>query len=139
MDLFEHWRSVRRRRQLRTRLAEMQQTGEGLHLSDWRLMLAERMHPHDVTPIEPILAWCREVLASCRRPWGIDHFDLVLSWRHADYEPPRRARLRGLRPADLYGPDHLAARLMALLGGAEAVHVAAGLFSWGDAAHAMTT
>jgi hypothetical protein len=88
--------------------------------------------------VEPIIAWCRDTLGRCRRPYGIDHFELVLALSRHDGRPVESARFRDLRPSDLYDPDGVSARLIAFLRGGDAAppaRVAASLFSWGDAAH----
>jgi hypothetical protein len=88
--------------------------------------------------VEDILAWCRDTLATCRRPWGINHFDLTLDVA-ATGEAPRRISLSRLDPRDLWAADGLHSRLTALLAAPAAttapMDISATLFSWGEAAH----
>ena len=76
----------------------------------------------------------------CRRPNGIDHFDLTLTIHSSG--GPRTQRMAFLRPGQLYDetvvPAALTAALASLaLGDPEStVRVAAALLSWGDVAYA---
>jgi hypothetical protein len=85
------------------------------------------------------LQWCRETVGGCRRPWGIDHFDLVVAVR--DGTQPRTIEFKRLRPFDLYHDGDAVARLHRFLAplthpAAAGLPVAVALFSWGDAVHA---
>jgi hypothetical protein len=88
-----------------------------------------------------VVAWCRETLGRCRRPWGIDYFDLSIDCTGPDGRPLRSARFSRIRPIELYQDDAITGQIAAaLIGAATAtgapVRVAASLFSWGDAAFA---
>ncbi len=129
-----HWLSSQgRRRRLTQRLIAARRSGHGLFLHEWRLS-ADAV-PHSLTE------WCRETLSGCRRPWGIGQFDLTIAVSEA--EAPglaRTLRLRRLEPSELWSPDGLESRLSGLLPAPSLtepglLHVAAALFSWGEAAH----
>jgi hypothetical protein len=88
-----------------------------------------------------VLQWAREVIASCRRPFGIDYFDLALTVS----EPARgltSLTLKKARPILLYGEgidDELAQALERARkkgDGVSPLRISAVLFSWGDAADA---
>jgi hypothetical protein len=88
-----------------------------------------------------VLQWARDTLASCRRPFGIDYFDLALTVS----EPARgltSLTLRKARPILLYGEGIDAELAQALErarnkgDGVSPMRISAVLFSWGDAAHA---
>jgi hypothetical protein len=87
---------------------------------------------------DTIVHWCRETLASSRRPYGVDHFDLSIAFGAAG--SVRNLTFNRLRVQHLYEealPRELVDELgkVAQVAGATVVHVAAGLFSWGDAMH----
>jgi hypothetical protein len=109
--------------------------GHGLYFTEWHASPATAESVgHELT------TWCRDTLARCRRPMGIDHFDLTVTV-HGDGRPHTQ-RLAFLRPGQLYEdtvvPAALASAFAALtLGDAESsVRVAAALLSWGDVAYA---
>ena len=110
--------------------------GRGLKVRDWRLD-AETETPDDV--VESMVDWCKEAMARSRRPYGYDHFDLVLTLRTS--QGVRRLRYNHVRVMQLYD-ESLARDVVSSLGrelretGAQVMDVAAGLFSWGDALHA---
>lgn len=86
---------------------------------------------------DSILTWCRESMAACRRPYGVDHFDLAIAVRDGD--DVRNVNFSKLRVKQLYEDDFSdqLRSLLALDPGAtvRARHIAVGLFSWGDALH----
>jgi hypothetical protein len=86
-----------------------------------------------------IVEWCREVAARCRRPWGIDYFDLALA-AHDTNGGVRSHRVLRLRPMDFYNETilrHLASVLPHRRAESDSspLRIAVALFSWGDAAH----
>ena len=86
---------------------------------------------------DAIGSWCRQTIGNCRRPYGIDQFDLNLTFV-VDATGGRQATFKGLRPQRLYEPT-FEADLQAIAARAGAapgcsLHVSAELFSWGDAA-----
>lgn len=149
MRWLKDWQDRRRRDQLARRIEAARRAGHGVHVQEWRFEAQSNgASPagHDGHAVEErVTAWCREVLTRCRRPWGIDLFDLTVAWAEGDGERPHKVQIRRLRPSDLYGPEPLAAQLRSLLHGSDApaaraqggaIHVVAALFSWGDAIHA---
>ncbi|HXH22409.1 MAG TPA: hypothetical protein VNN10_10285 [Dehalococcoidia bacterium] len=91
--------------------------------------------------VDSILDWARHTLAGCRRPYGIDHFDLTLAFAADSDRRVRSLAFDRLRPIDLYQepfPERLASALVSELTGLKAstLRVSAALFSWGEAAHA---
>jgi len=112
---------------MRRGLRSARRRGEGLYLREWRF------EGEGASPAEAVLAWCREVAAAARRPYGIAHFDLALAAH--DGTGTRRLSLRRISAADLYDPG-LGARLAALFATPAPLGVAAALFAWGDATHA---
>jgi hypothetical protein len=89
---------------------------------------------------ESVMLWARQTLAGCRRPYGIDHFDLTLAFRGESNAKIRSLAFDRLRPMDLYEewfPERLASLIAKELAGAResALSVSAALFSWGEAAH----
>jgi hypothetical protein len=137
MTFAARWRAWHTRRQIAQRLSAARRSGHALYVCDWQLAVPTAESDPDHTWVEPVLAWCRDVLAECRRPWGVDQFDLTLAWRSGGSGRPRRVQLRRLRPLDLYEPVWLANHLAAVYpaGQPAVVHVAVGLFSWGEALH----
>lgn len=147
--MFDGVRERAKVRNVSRRLAEARRAGRGVYVGEWRFATmagGDREAACDAA-IEAILAWCRETLGRCRRPWGIDYFDLALSLSPVGAQQTRSVRLRELRPAALYDGE-LAERFAPFLaesfqpsgsdagGPPPSVTVAAGLFSWGDAAYA---
>lgn len=121
-----------RRRRLTQKLIAARRSGHGLFMHEWRTTA-------DAIP-DSLTEWCRETLSGCRRPWGIGQFDLTIAVSViAGVEPPRTLRLRRLEPAELWSADGLSSHLAGILPATTpepgALHVAAALFSWGEAAH----
>jgi hypothetical protein len=91
--------------------------------------------------VQALIDWCRETAGLCRRPFGIDGFDLTI----AAGKPERvlsRVCYDRLKPIAFYETT-LSARIIGLLAVVERefrigedVRLSAALFSWGDAAHA---
>jgi hypothetical protein len=86
-----------------------------------------------------MLTWCKTNLSTCRRPHGIDLFDLVVAFRDGSGSAIESFRLDRLKPLELY-QDSLAELLQQKLNvmihpKACELHVTAGFFSWGEAAH----
>jgi hypothetical protein len=91
--------------------------------------------------VEAVLDWCKTSLADCRRPYGIDHFDLAIAFRFGESRVQKQY-FKGLRPLNLY-QDELSERLRlklseGLSSGGDALLVSAAFFSWGEAvSHAL--
>jgi hypothetical protein len=89
-----------------------------------------------------VILWCRETLATCRRPFGIDYFDLAVSFVDGHGRAHDSLALKELRPAILYGAsleeklaEFIEKRVALLTREDRPLHIATALFSWGDAAH----
>ena len=113
-------------------MREARRTGQGARLEEWRFTAHELSSACD-----QVLSWCREVVATCRRPFGIDAFDLAVACHRGGNGGVDSQRFLSLRPLDLY-TEGLAAQLTALVAGSRQdpspIVIAAALFSWGDAA-----
>jgi hypothetical protein len=136
-SLREWWQ----RRQAAKQLAQARQAGVGLYLQEWHLAAQAVPDEDQPTPVEIVLTWCRETLGRCRRPWGIDYFDLSIECTGPGGMPLRTARFSHIRPIQLYQDDAITRQIAAALIGAAVttgapVRIAARLFSWGDAAFA---
>lgn len=107
--------------------------GHGVYIQEWRddPPAAAPLSAHD------ILAWCRETVANTRRPMGIARFDLALAAASTSVGRTNLSLPR-LVPTDLYPGDSLLTEVERFLKEHGPVtHLAAALFSWGDAAHAI--
>jgi hypothetical protein len=148
VSILQRFQQRRRLRQVAAQIGQARRTGEGLRLQEWE-------HSSDVlcsagadAVIDAVLEWCRQTLSGCRRPWGIDYFDLAVAFRLDGRSQPKSLSFRRLRPTDLYGIGTLRHELAELLcqiaarspqGPSERFHIAAALFSWGNAADAVLT
>lgn len=114
-------------------MRKARRAGHGIRLEEWRVAPGEYPSAGD-----RVLEWCREVVANCRRPFGIDSFDLAIACRHADESSVQSERFPSLHPLDLYNGG-LATKLAALLQNTRRnscdMIIAAAVFSWGEAAH----
>jgi hypothetical protein len=145
MGLIAMWQARRQRERAARRLAAARRAGRGLYLHEWDLAVGAEGAIRSAAAAETIAAWCRETLGRCRRPWGLDAFDLTVACATHGVGGARRMRLRRLRPANLYTPDGVVRQLAAFLAehgvsstGTDPgpIRVAVALWSWGDAAHA---
>jgi hypothetical protein len=111
--------------------------GQGLRYQDWQFDVTHEAEPS--AAVETMISWCKATLSTCRRPHGIDLFDLVVAFRDEAGGAVRSFRLDRLKPLELY-QDTLSELLLQRLNEvihprASKVYVSAGFFSWGDAAH----
>lgn len=124
----------RQDKKLARQLDEARRKARGLKVCDWQF--TPESTPDHGHLVESVVEWCRQTMSSTRRPYGVDHFDLVLSLRAG--EEVRNLSFSRLRTLQLYD-DSLYSQVMQTLArelretGSQAVHIAAGLFSWGDA------
>ncbi|MCK9520484.1 MAG: hypothetical protein M0R74_15890, partial [Dehalococcoidia bacterium] len=123
--------------QQRRRLSAAFRAGHGRYTNGWSIT------GDPVEHAEEILAWVRETVAGCRRPYGFAAFDLELSLHGTDARPSQ-LELERWEPTHLYAEGgHLVTQVRAFLSrGAERaahgpVQVVAVLSSWGDLAHAV--
>jgi hypothetical protein len=118
------------------RMKEMRRRGHGVKLHDWEVAEFDPSAPHGI--VENVVDWCKRTVAECRRPYGINSFDLTLAFRVGADGAVRSLNFKRMKPIELYD-DSFAARLLEALGlhAAQPVplRVSAGFFSWGDAAH----
>jgi hypothetical protein len=119
------------------KIAEARRRRQNLHVGDWRF--SHDTQPHQA--VDAVIGWCREVLASCPRPFGIDYFDFALALSHAGRDNVGSVSLQRLSPVSLYGEalhDQLSRLFDSHRDGrtpAQPVYVSAAIFSWGEAAH----
>jgi len=135
--VLEKWRRGRRVRRIAREMAEARRSGRGIYLQEWKLGQGHTGESF----ADDIVTWCQTTLGACRRPFGIDHFDvsIAVSVGGVSVQSLQYARLR---PQELYGDSSVINEIYAAIAGSIAdagsgvVHIAAALFSWGDAAHA---
>ena len=123
---FKRWRIARAIRAARAK-------GHGLYSHEW-----QRPSGSVEGLSRDIVEWCRHTLSVCRRPMGIDHFDLTLTIEGDG--PARTHRMGFLRPGQLYDETGLPVTLEGVLSnvgseGAGPIRVVASLLSWGDVAY----
>ena len=118
-------------------ISDARRKGRGLRHKHW--------HTEDFQPsaleglVDSMIAWCRGTMAHSRRPYGIDFFDLIVSYRFEKDGKARSFRLNKVRAMDLY-QDLLHSNLLERLAQAVTpeqpmkVYISAAFFSWGDAA-----
>lgn len=118
------------------RMNELRRKGHGVRMQDWEIEDFNPEEPH--TLVENVIDWCKRTVAECRRPYGINSFDLTLAYRLGGDSDVRSLSFKRMRPMELYD-DSFANRLLEVFGlqTAKAVplRVSAGFFSWGEAAH----
>ena len=118
------------------RMREARRRGQGVKLQDWQIDAFNPAEPHGL--IENVIDWCKHTAAECRRPYGINAFDLTVAFRVGSEDDVRSQTFSRLKPIELYD-DSFAGRLLELLGlhvsRPASLRVSAGFFSWGDAAH----
>ena len=135
--MFQELLQPLRRQRLAQKLARARSRGTGLYVGEWRAEADDGTGAGPPVSASGILVWCRETVARTRRPGGIASFDLALA---AASESVRHGSLsfRRLSPTDLYPGDSFQAEVERFLSAHRPVtHLAAALFSWGDAAHAL--
>lgn len=109
----------------------------GLHRFEERWRFSADIATNEV--VDSILAWCRETLGACRRPFGINYFDFNVAFA-TDSDQLGWISLRKLEPISLYG-EVLPGEMGAIVerrgeaGPTRQVFVSATIFSWGEAAH----
>jgi hypothetical protein len=118
-------------------IASARRRGRNTYRSDWHFGIEAEARLISGS----LLAWCRDTVACCRRPFGIDYFDLAIAI--VDKQGARRDELslNELRPGVLYDAASLEDKLVEYIErrrrafGEGAIHISTALFSWGDAAH----
>jgi len=135
--MFDPFRRMRLQR-LAHRVRVARSRGLGVYMQEWRDDQVDG-HAGEPTHISAhdVLGWCRETMAATRRPFGLARFDLAIAAASASVGRGSLSLPR-LAPTDLYPGDALVAEVERFLHDHGPVtHVAAALFSWGDAAHAI--
>jgi hypothetical protein len=104
------------------------------YTQDWSFSIdAEAQHI-----AETVIAWCRDILANCRRPYGVDYFDLAVAV--SDGSRTRDSlSLPKQKPLSLYETalhEALSHLFSPSQNGLAERRVSVALFSWGDATHA---
>lgn len=97
--------------------------------------------------VEDVVEWCRDRIASIRRPYGIDQLALALACATPGGDPLASKTFGVFRPVDFYSDEGIGDRVEAFLrevpveelnaqleAGASGIRFAAALFSWGDVA-----
>ena len=118
-------------------IMKRREKGKGLVFQNWHFPESKAEDIQDL--VDGMLAWCKTTLAGCRRPYGIDLFDLIIAFRTEEDNRASSLTLPALKPLDLYQdelPERLSRRISeALHRSRSSFHVSAGVFSWGEAAH----
>lgn len=132
---------------VRRRIEDSIRSGTGLSKADWTLP-APTIEPAEIDQlVEDVADWCRERIASIRRPYGIDQLALALACATPGGDPLASKTFGVFRPVDFYSEDGVGDRVEAFLravpvddlnaqleAGATGIRFAAALFSWGDVA-----
>lgn len=135
--MLEKWRRGRRARRIVREMAEARRSGRGIYIQEWTVGHESGEEPF----ADDILNWCRTTLGTCRRPFGIDHFDVSIAVSVGGVAV-QSLKFDKVRPQELYGDSSLIYDIYSALAGSitdagsGVVHIAAALFSWGDAAYA---
>jgi hypothetical protein len=111
-------------------MARARRTGSGVRTGAWHLPASRAAEA-----TEQIVAWCREVMAGVRKPFGIDRFDLAVACGNGrgDVESLNFA---WLSTTDLYRDEFAAGlRGLGVRQTGEHLQFAVALFAWGEAAH----
>ena len=142
-DLLQRWRPD----PVRRRIEESIRSGTGLSKGDW-MLAAPAIEPAQIAQLaEDMRDWCRERIASIRRPYGIDQLALAVACATPGGDPLASTTFGVFRPVDFYSDEGIGDRLEAFLrevpiddlnaeleAGAPGIRFAAALFSWGDVA-----
>jgi hypothetical protein len=111
--------------------------GSNTYYGDWHFEVEAEAHLISTS----LLSWCRDTMATCRRPFGIDYFDLAVAVLDKQGGKRDELSLSELRPGVLYDAASLEDKLVEFIErrgramGGSAMHISTALFSWGDAAH----
>ena len=118
------------------RMKELRRRGHGVKLHDWEFEVFNPAEPHGI--VENVVDWLKRTAGECRRPYGINSFDLTLAFRVGTDKTVRSLNFKRMKPIELYD-DSFSTRLLEALGlhvaAPAPLRVSAGFFSWGDAAH----
>ena len=122
------------RRSLRRAVRQALESGVGLYHTTWCV----GRESCDATADE-LIAWCRQVLGTMHRPYGVDSVSLAIAAVAEGNRPLASANFAVLHPVDFYaGTIETEARGTLRRWSDErifaqpAVHLSVVLFSWGD-------
>ena len=128
---------------LRDRVEDSIRRGTGLRRGEW----LRDDSPLDEAAIERVtdelLEWCREQIASTRRPYGIDQLALAVACAVPGDQPIASQTFGVFRPVEFYAEGGVAERVASFMRSVRveelnrrgtAIRFAAALFSWGDVA-----
>jgi len=132
---------------VRRRIEQSIRAGTGLSKQDW-MLAGPMIEPSAIEGLfEDVDGWCRERIASMRRPYGIDQLALAFACAIPGGDPLASKTFGVFRPVDFYSADGVGDRLATFLreipleqlnaeldAGASGIRFAAALFSWGDVA-----
>ena len=128
---------------LRTRVEASIRKGTGLSRQEWLLGDVPLARPDLDQLAEGILAWCRERIASTRRPYGIDQMALAIACAVPGGQPLASTTFGLFRPVEFYAEAGVGDRVTAYLRDLDLdqlnphetpIRFAAALSSWGDVA-----
>ena len=142
-DLLQRWRPD----PVRRRIEESIRAGTGLSKADWMLS-GPAIDSSQIDGLaEEMRDWCRDRIASIRRPYGIDQLALAVACATPGGNPLASTTFGVFRPLDFYNDEGVGDRLEEFLhevplaslnveldAGAPGIRFAAALFSWGDVA-----
>lgn len=128
---------------LRARVEAALQRGTGLHRGEWirDALPMDAAGLRDVA--EEMNAWCRERMASSRRPYGIDQMALAVACAEPGGAPLASKTFGVFRPVEFYRDGGIAEHLADFISAVDlervnasrnGVRFAAALFSWGEVA-----
>lgn len=128
---------------LRERVEASIRSGTGLRRGEWLL----DDPPIDEAAIERVtdelLVWCREQIASTRRPYGIDQMALAIACAIPGDQPLASQTFGVFRPLEFYADGGVAERVASFMRSIRVeeinrrstpIRFAAAMFSWGDVA-----
>ena len=128
---------------LRDRVEGSIRRGTGLRRGEWLL----DDPPLDEAAIEhatnDLLEWCREQIASTRRPYGIDQMALAVACAVPGGQPIASQTFGVFRPVEFYEEGGVAERVASFMRSIRVeeinrrgtpIRFAAAMFSWGDVA-----
>jgi hypothetical protein len=122
------------RRSLRYAVHQALESGVGLYHTTWRL---EQGASEAIG--NELIAWCRQVLGTMHRPYGVDSVSLALAAVAEGNRPLASANFAVLQPGDFYGGAIETEAREALRRWSDeriferpAVRLSVVLFSWGD-------
>jgi hypothetical protein len=128
-----------RRKSMDIKVREALETGIGLYHNHWEMIAPETPALRPDKAAKAVLDWCRETMASMRRPYGIDHVTFAVSLLDGQNQEVDRAGFGVLRPNDFYGDGTAVSQLEDVFQAwqskgslSRAQRLTAVMFSWGD-------